>query len=258
MPETEKGKRMSMIRRHIWIVFLALAAGMIMGCKKDDIAGPDTSAVLPSDDAADAFASAISGSQAGGGLTAQLEESTSMAGVNLVSKMDMFGNAQWDTTVVRSHTGLWNYNYGFHFNINLVGGSRLDFSYTMKGTYDGPRVSSSDSAVASFQVSNLFSGSVYAATGTYSRYGTTVSKLRTKNSWTGVISVSTTNLSVDKATMKISAGTATMAMSGKTGTGESYATSGKITFMGNDQAILVIGSHTYTINLATGEATLAG
>jgi len=247
-----------MNRRYIWVVFLALAAGLITGCKKDDVTGPDTSQVLPNDDAADAFASAISGSQAGGGLTAQLEESTTLAGASLVNKMDMFGNAQWDTTIARSHTGLWNYAYDFRITVALVAGSRLDFGFTMKGSYDGPRIASNDSATASFQVSNLFTGNTYAASGTYSRYGTQTSKVRSKISWTSLITLSTTGLSVDKSTMKITAGTATLTMSGKTSTGNAFATSGKITFVGNEQAILVVGANTYTINLSTGEATLAG
>jgi hypothetical protein len=258
MPETEKERKKMMNRRYIWIAFLALTAGLIMGCKKDDVTGPDTTSVLPNDDAADAFASAISGSQAGGGLTAQLEESTTLAGASLVNKMDMLGNAQWDTTIARSYTGVWSYAYDFQITVALVSGSRLDFGYSMKGTYDGPRISSNDSATASFQVTNLFTGSAYSASGTYHRYGTQVSKVRAKNSWTSVITLSTTGLSVDKSSMKITAGTATMTMSGKTSTGLAFATSGRITFLGNDQAILVIGTNTYTVSLSTGEATLAG
>ncbi len=241
-----------------WGVALALAAVLITGCTDDDGLGVDDVAAISNDDAADAIAFSLSGSQSSGGLTAQLEESTTMAGAGLISKTDQLGNAQWDTTVTRARTGLFSYAYAFHFNLSLVSGSRLDFSYSMTGTYDVPRMTSADSAAALFQVSNLMTGTSYAVSGTYTRIGTQTSKLRQKNTWSSVITATMSGLSVDKSTMKISSGSANLTMVGRSSAGHTYAINGRLTFIGNDRAILVIGANTYTVDLSTGEATLAG
>lgn len=241
-----------------WGVALALAAIMITGCTDDDALGVDGTSAISNDDAADAIAFSLSGSQSSGGLTAQLEESTTMAGAGLINKTDQLGNASWDTTVARARMGIFSYAYAFHFNLSLVSGSRLDFSYTMKVTYDTPRMSSADSAAALFQVSNLMTGTSYAVSGTYTRLGTQTSKVRQKNTWTSVITVTMSGLSVDKSTMKITSGSANLTMVGSSGSGNAYALNGKLTFIGANQAILMIGGQAYTIDLSTGEATLAG
>lgn len=245
-----------MKRQYMWILIAGLSAVLIAGCKKDDGAvGTGDAVVLTNDDAADAFASTLGGSQSTAGLTAQLEEAATIAGGGSLGKVDATAGTMWDTTITRIRVGTYSYSYSFKYSITLANANRLDFGYTMKGTYDTPRLSSNDSASASFQVSNLLTGTAYSVTGIYNRYGTQASKIRNKTSFTSTITVSTTALLIDKSTKRVSGGSAAVIIYGKSSTGNIYSFNGTVTFLGNQQATLVIGSKAYTINLATGEAT---
>jgi hypothetical protein len=241
---------------YTWLVLAGLATMLVTGCKKDDGAvGNDDAIVLTNDDAADAIASTLGGGQATSGLTAQLEEAATIAGGGSLGKVDAATSTLWDTTITRTRTGTYSYNYTFKYSVTLANANRLDFGYSMKGVYDIPRMSSNDSATATFQVSNLLAGSSYMITGIYNRYGSQTSKIRNKASWNSTITFSTTSLLIDKATRRVSGGTAALTMYGKSSTGNIYSFSATVTFLGNQQATLVVGGKTYTLNLATGEAT---
>jgi hypothetical protein len=245
-----------MKRSYTWLLLAGLAAMLVTGCKKDDASvGTDDAIVLTNDDAADAMASTLGGGQSTAGLTAQLEEAATIAGGGTLGKADAAASVSWDTTITRTRTGTYSYDYTFKYSISLANVNRLDFGYSMKGTYDTPRMSSSDSAGATFQVANLLAGSSYSITGIYNRYGSQTSKIRNKASWTSTIIFSTTALLIDKTTKRVSGGTAALTMYGKSSTGNIYSFTATVTFLGNQQATLVVGGKTYTINLATGEAT---
>jgi hypothetical protein len=127
----------------------------------------------------------------------------------------------------------------------------------MKGVYDTPRMSSNDSATATFQVSNLVAGTAYRISGIYSRDGTQTSKVRNKTSFSSRIIVSTDTLLVDKTSKRVNGGAATLTIYGQTSTGKIFSINATVRFLGNQQAELVVGGKTYMINLATGEATPA-
>ena len=247
-----------MKRQYMWFLIAGLFAVLVTGCNKDDEAvGSGDAVVLTSDDAADAFASTLGGSQSTAGLTAQLEEAATIAGGGSLGKVDATTGTLWDTTITRVRVGTYSYSYAFRYSIVLANVNRLDFGYTMKGIYDTPRMSSNDSAAASFQVSNLLAGTAYSITGIYNRYGTQVSKVRNKTSFSSTITVSTTAMLIDKSTKRVSGGSAAVIIYGQSSTGNIYSFNGTVTFLGNQQATLVIGSKSYTLNLATGEATAA-
>ncbi|MBK7257575.1 MAG: hypothetical protein IPI01_07180 [Ignavibacteriae bacterium] len=248
----------TMRHQYRWLLIAGLSALLIGGCKKDDGAvGTEDAVVLTADDAADTFASTLGGSQSTAGLTAQLEEAATIAGGGSLGKVDASAGTMWDTTITRVRVGTYSYSYSFRYSVVLANVNRLDFGYTMKGIYDTPRMSSNDSAAASFQVSNLLTGTAYSVTGIYNRYGSQASKVRNKVSFTSTITVSTTALLIDKSTKRVSGGSAAVIIYGQSSTGNIYSFNGTVTFLGNQQATLVIGSKSYTINLATGEATAA-
>ena len=240
--------------RIVPLVFLLTMGALVwVGCKDED-APTDLSTSMTADDAADAIASALGGSQATSGLTAQLEEGASVAGGGTLGKVDGTSGVLFDTTVTRQRTGTYSFSYTFQFSWNLVNINQFTFAYAMHGVYDTPRMSSDDSATATFQVSNLLTGSTYLASGIYNRYGTQASKVRNKVSFRSTFTFSTTDLQIDKATRRITSGTGTVTFYGQTSTGNIFSYTGTVVFMGNQSATLTMSGTTYTLNLALGQA----
>ncbi|MEO6149056.1 MAG: hypothetical protein ABIN95_13030, partial [Mucilaginibacter sp.] len=83
---------------------------------------------------------------------------------------------------------------------------------------------------------------------TYTRNGTQQSKVRKTRNFTTTTTITTSNLTVDKATRKILSGTASVKVEGTASTGGSFSRNGTITFLGDGKAQLEIsGSSSYTI-----------
>lgn len=226
------------------------------GCKQsDDAVDPSSIQYLSEDDAANAFASALGGSQGTCGLTLQLEEAATVAGGGKLSKIAGPASVLFDTTITRQKTGTYSYNYAFHYSYGLVNANRFAFSYSMKGTYETPRMSSSDSTGASLEVSSLLTGQSYVLAALYNRYGTQASKVGNKVTFRSTITVSITNLLVDKSTRRVAGGTATVSMSGQTSSGGIFAFTGTVAFLGAQQATLLINGRTFTLDLALGTVT---
>lgn len=225
------------------------------GCKNDDTAGTDDAVTVTADDAADALASAFAGSQATIGLSTQLEEAATLSGGGVLGKVGGTMDVLFDTTVTRSRDGAYSYSYTVRYSYSFANANRFSFAYGMKGNYTTPRMSSSDSAGATLEVSNILAGPSYLVAGIYNRYGTQVSRIRARSSFKSTITVAFTTVLIDKSTKKISSGTATITIYGQSSTGNIYSYSATLTFLGNQQATLMIGTKAYTVNLTLGEAT---
>ncbi len=240
-----------------FIPVLLLALVLISGCNDGAGTDLDDAITLSADDAADAFASSLGGGTTTSGLTTQLEELATAAGGGGIGKVDASSGVMFDTTITRQRLGTYSFTYTFRYSYGLANANQFNFAYSMKGVYDTPRMSSNDSAWATLQASNLLSGQAYSITGVYNRYGTQTSKVRNKVHFSSTITFAFSALQIDKATKKITSGTATLSMSGQTSTGNIFAYTATITFLGNQQATLVIDRRTYTLNLTLGEATPA-
>lgn len=245
-------------------VMLALAASLLLllavdGCKKnDDAVDPSSTVNLTEDDAADAFASALAGGQATCGFTTQIEEAATVAAGTVIPKAAASASALFDTTITRQRSGTYSYNYVFRYSYGLAAATRFSFSYTMKGTYETPRMSSSDSTGVSLEVTNLLAGQTFTIAALYNRFGSQTSKVRNKVSFRSTIIVSITNLLVDKTTKRITGGNATVSINGQTSSGRVYAFVGTVTFLGAQQATLVISGRTFILDLAFGTVTAIG
>jgi hypothetical protein len=238
--------------------FLLLLSG-VDGCKKnDDAVDPSSTAYLTEDDAADAFANVLAGGQGTCGFTAQVEEAATVAAGTVIPKTSTTASTLFDTTVTRQRNGTYSYNYLFHYSYGLAAANRFAFSYTMKGMYETPRMSSADSAAASLEVTNLLAGQTYTVVALYNRYGSQISKVRNKVSFRSTITISITDLLVDKTTKRITGGNATVSMSGQTSSARAYAFAGTVTFLGAQQATLVINGRTFILDLALGTVTATG
>jgi hypothetical protein len=233
-----------------------ILAGFILvpGCKNEDTL-TEVTTTLTADDAADAIASALGGSQGTGGLTAQLEEAASVAGGGTLGKVDGTAGVLFDTTVTRQRTGTYSYSYSFQYSWSLANANQFTISYGMHGMYDAPWMSSNDSASATFQVSNLLVGQSYLVSGIYNRHGTQTSKMRAKLGFQSTLICSTTDLLINKTTRRISSGTATITLYGQVSNGLAFSYSATVVFLGGQSATLTIGAKSYTVNLALGQVS---
>lgn len=245
-------------------MLLPLAVSLLLlvavdSCKKnDDAVDPSSTANVTEDDAADAFANALTGGQSTCGFTTQIEEAATVAAGTIIPKVGGAASTLFDTTITRQKSGAYSYNYVFHYSYGLAAANRFTFTYAMKGVYETPRMSSSDSAAASLEVSNLLAGQAYTIAALYNRYGSQTSKVRNKVSFRSTITVSVTNLLVDKTTKRITGGNATVSMSGQTSSGRAYAFVGTVAFLGAQQATLVINGRTFILDLILGTVTATG
>ena len=124
---------------------------------------------------------------------------------------------------------------------------------TYHGTFDGPRLSSSNSGSANVTIAGLTqTATAFVVNGEYVRDGSFQSKVGNKASGNSHIDIVGTNITVSKTDRKIVSGNATISITGTGPKGNSFSYTGKIVFNGDGTATLTINSAVYTINLATG------
>ena len=218
----------------VTILLLAAAA-----CKKDN---NNSSTAVTADDAADAITQTVTPESAG--LVAQTQTATV-----IVSTGSYDCGIEKDTAFTGTNVSgaAITYSYAFASSRLLTCGNGIpqSFAWNFQGktSYDAPRISSGDSSKAQFTITGLQpSASQYVFNQSYIRYGSEISKVRNKTSFTSTITIKTTNLTVDKASSSIVSGTASVSISGSTSSGRSFSYSGTITFLGNKQATLDLGN----------------
>lgn len=233
--------------------FLLTATGIILGmssCSKDN----DTSASVSEEEIAESISQSVATD--GGGLVIQAT-ATASAVNNAAARMggkfsdecgvqhsDVFSGSSAGGTAV---TFSYSFSRNWLLTCNGTIPQQFEFNYKGKATYDAPRMSSDDSATAKILVTNLDSN-YYVYNHQYAREGSQVSKIRNKRSFKSLIAISSTDIRIDKSTLRIVSGTATATVSGEGSDGHSFSYSGTITFLGNQTATLVLGNGgTYTI-----------
>jgi hypothetical protein len=207
-------------------------------------------------EAAAIIANSLGSSSSTYGLTAQIEELASVANGGTLRKEAGEQQAALDTvTITRSRTAVYSYNYRFRFIYGLVG-SHFDFVYDMRGTYDTPRMSSDDTAHASFQITNLQLDTLLV-NGTYWRLGLQTSKLADQKQFNSEILATLVNIGVSKTTKTVTGGTITFTLIGKFSDGSAISLTGTLTYQGNHRAILVVNGKTFNVNVDTADVTAA-
>lgn len=233
---------------------LLIVAFTSTGCKTDN--SLSSQSTMTESDAAAIVANSLGSGTSTYGLTGQIEELAGVATGGTLHKTSANQQTLLDTvTVSRQRSGLYSYNYTFRFTYGLLG-SYYDISYTMKGTYDTPRMSSDDSAHASFQITNLLADTLLV-NGSYARIGSQASKLGDQKKFNSEIMATFTNIKVVKATKTVTGGTVTVTVNGRFSGGAAVSLSGILTYLGDHMATLVINGKTFSINCDTAEVTPA-
>ncbi|MCC8427054.1 hypothetical protein [Mucilaginibacter sp. UR6-11] len=127
---------------------------------------------------------------------------------------------------------------------------------TFSGNYNGPRLSAKQNGTANTTVAGLTTtATAYVINGTIKSIGSFKLKSDTTRAGTIAIDIAIKNLTISKTTASTSAmitgGSGTATITGNSSKG-AFLFEGTITFTGFNEAILILGKDTYSLNLSTG------
>ena len=212
----------------------------LTSCKKNSAHANNTAAVTVTEaDAAQFTTDAVSPSS--GGMANQLGASTSLYATTALSC-----GVQKDSVIsIISQSGAvpsyqYTLNWDYMLNCNGQVPTNIAFNYTGKGNYDGLHMSASDTSNAQFVLTGA--SSAYLLTANYTRTGTATSKIAKQYTFHATLNIQSSNISVNKTTHEISAGTATVTFVATSTSGKKYTFTGTVTFLGNNKAGLVLNS----------------
>lgn len=239
---------MKKFRTPVLILLLALGA-----CKKSD----DTSTSVTNAEVADMVASSLSANSSG------LVMSSADITVNAQAVFDLnigCGNTKnYSIThaspagAAISYSDTFSYGYTLNCNTNNLP-DNITATASEKGTFDGPRSSSTSTGTASLKVAGLTpTATVYAINGEFKRIGTFASKVESKNTSTTTVTLTITNLLINKTTKLITSGSATITITGATAKNAAINFTGNATFTGDGKATVTINGTIYIVDLLTGD-----
>ena len=220
-----------------------IVAGIMLNttsCKKNSAKTNNTAAVTVTEaDAAQFTTDAVSPSS--GGMANQLSGATSLYATTALS----CGVHKDSVISITSQSGAipsyqYTFNWDFMLNCNGQVPTNITFNYTGKGGYNGLHMSASDTSNAQFVLTGASSS--YLLTANYTRTGTVTSKIAKQYTFRSILNIQSSNISIDKTTHEISAGTATAIFVATSTSGKKSTFTGTITFLGNKKATLVINS----------------
>lgn len=224
-----------------FVVLTVSTVLLFSSCKKDK----ENDEQISEEEMAEAVTQSVV--PASGGLVVQTESvATTSAYTNLTC-----GQSKDTTIAGQSIPGAavtYHYSFSFGRSLSCVP-AKWQFNYTGHVDYDAPRMSSDDNSTAQYTVTGLEPASnAWVLNSSYVRNGTQQSKIRLKRSFSSVITITSSNITVDKATRKVVSGTATVEFAGNGSGGYSVSRAATLTFLGNNKATLAFkNGSTFTI-----------
>lgn len=238
------------------IVMAALLA--LAACQKSD---NNASTDVTSTEAADMVASSLSANSNG------LVNISADIAVNAQAVFDLNIGCGSTKTYTFSHsspqgaTTTYSYALNYSYTLNCNADNKPDNitgSSTDNGTFDGPRLSSTNTGASTFRIAGLTTtATVYVINGEYKRTGTFTSKVENKNTSTTVVDIVVTNLTINKSSKLITAGSATVTVTGTTTKKSTISFTGSVAFNGSGKATVTLNGTAYVVNLLTGEFSKA-
>jgi len=237
-------------------------------CKKDNSASSSSS--VTTDQAADIAAGSLA-ENSNGFASVTDDIAVNAQGINSTSS-NLTVNSTQGTASVHQQCGTTltdsvtrnftvdsvtvNYFFKYTHTLNCNSSNLPDNvinTLTYKGSFDGPRLSSTNSGNAHVTIAGLSpSATAFVVNGEYVRDGSFQSKVGNKASGNSHIDIVGTNITLSKPGRKIISGTATITITG-TGPKGSFSYTGTIVFNGDNTASLTLnGGAAYTINLLNG------
>jgi hypothetical protein len=148
------------------------------------------------------------------------------------------------------------FKYSHTLNCNNSVPDNLVNILTYNGSFNGPRLSSSNSGSATVTIAGLSpTATNFVLNGEYKRSGSFQSKVGNKATGNSNVDIVGTNITLSKPNRKILSGSATISITGTGPKGVAFSYTGTIVFNGDDTAALTINGNAYTINVINGYRT---
>jgi len=243
--------------KNVKFYFLVLLLAAAVSCKKDD--GSSSVKIkgnVSNDEAADMVAASMSSNFNG---VAGVSGDVTVSAQAFVNVHLACGATKTDS-VSRSYNGTqvsYNYKLKYSYTLNCNSNNvpdNLSSSLNYSGSYDGPRIASSNSGSSSFTVAGLAGTATnFSITGEYKRDGSFKSKVDTTNAGSSHIDINVKSLVLTKPNRKIASGSATFTITGNVPKKGDFSFTGSIVFNGDGTANLTVNGTVYIVNLETGE-----
>ena len=198
-----------------------------------------TSNDITTSDVTQAVTQAVSGSTSG--MATQSQHAASLA-----ASVSLPCGGTKDTTIsgVSPAGSLFTWSYDLNYSRSCIcsGGSPSQYNTTITGSssYSVLVMSSNDSTSAQISVGGLQSSATnYVLNETYTRTGTIQSLIGNQHSFTSTLTMTSSNINISKSTNQVVSGSASVLFTGK-GSGNTVSHTATITFLGNNQATLVL------------------
>jgi hypothetical protein len=247
------------------ILLLMLGA---FSCKKDSTSSTTS---VTTDQAADIAASSLA--ENSGGLTSVTDDiAVNAQGISSVNTGGLTINSTGQSTssvhqecgttltdsvtkalTIDSVTVNYNFKYTHTLNCNNSVPDNLVNTLTYSGSFNGPRLSSSNTGSATVTIAGLSqSAANFVLNGEYKRSGSFQSKVGNDATGNSNVDIVGTNITLSKPDRKILSGSATISITGTGPRGNSFSFTGTLVFNGDNTATLTINGTVYTINVITG------
>ena len=166
-----------------------------------------------------------------------------------------------DCSVIYNDTYVVNYNesivqasytvdWSYEMTCNSIGiPQSVEFSSSTDGNYTTQHIISDDNSTSYFEILGLQpSSETMVLNGNYERNGMQELTIVNTRSVTSILTLSLTDIVIDKSTSTITSGTASLTLTG-TSQNASFLFEGSLIFNGNETATLIINENTYVINI---------
>lgn len=217
-----------------FIIPLALVMAFT-ACKKEE------TNKVSEDEATETLTQSVETSNAG--MAEQTMEASEIATALLESPLCGVSEDSTVTKVYTSASRTLDYVFNWGWVINCTAGipSNITFNYSSTGTYDVPRMSSADNATGEIVLTQLLpSDTEYLATINYTRNGSQNSKIGKNTSFTSVITLTGSDITINKESNEITGGTMTVSITGVADGGDAFSYGGNLVFNGGGSATITL------------------
>jgi hypothetical protein len=254
---SRKTKHLIMKKNKAW-VFLSMFA-IAVGCQDDDepansITSEEAAVIVSSSLAANTSGvSFVSGKAAD--VTEDLLEDNAggrVAACGLSQNLDLSGDSPDGAAITYSY----DFSYKFKLNCNTESEpSEVSVNLSYSGEFDAPKIAADHSGIAELGVTGLEAAAgEFLLNGLFKRNGSFENKEQAQISNSN-IEITLKDVTVNKGTHQIVAGTGTFVVSGNVPSKGDFNYTGSIAFLGADSAELNVDGSKFTANLKSSEVT---